>query len=121
MSLLGRIRSMWNLDRRKRQTPVATERRTRHKRKDVEQRYTNAIEDFSETVRANRTDIVSKFSANDNQQVIIWSTFRDLCTHGLKAGEYFLCRHPKHEAANTGIAKCEQQVCPLIHAARNVA
>ena len=112
-NLLERVKSLFN-DRRTRNEPVAVERRAKHKRKDVDDRLRNAVEDFDQTIKMTREDFLEKFSANDIQQTTTFSTFRMICNFTLKAGQHRLCRHPKHEAANTGIAKCEEQVCPFM-------
>lgn len=101
-------------DRRTHDESVVVERRTTHKRKDVDDRLKNAVHDFEQTVRMRREDLFKRLAVNDVQQTVQFNTFRMICKHTLLAGEHRLCRHPDHEAANTGIAKCAEQVCPIM-------
>jgi hypothetical protein len=114
-NILDRMRKLWG-ERRLQKTPVSVERRYKLKRKDVEQRYDESFDNFERTVRMKREDFM-KFSSNDRQQVVIFSTFSEICDKRLDAGIHRLCRHPAHPAANTGVARCEEQVCPLMAAA----
>ena len=62
-----------------------------------------------------RGDEISKrVVANDIQQVVDFSTFAEICPYKLRQGEFRLCKHPDHEAANTGVAKCHEELCPLM-------
>ena len=59
-----------------------------------------------------------KIVANDIQQTVQFPTFASVCPdRGSEEITVRLCRNPKHEAANTGIAVCEEQVCPRIEEA----
>ena len=113
--VLERLRSMIQ-DRRQNNLPVNQDRRKQSKSKEAEKRLRDALEDFKETVRVRRPDDeVRRFLAsNDRQQVVLFSTFRDICEFGIRAGEHRLCRHPSHEAANSGIARCDEAICPAI-------
>lgn len=52
-------------------------------------------------------------SANDVQQTVQFFTYADICKHrGSKEIMVHLCRNPAHEASNTGLAVCAEQVCP---------
>lgn len=52
-------------------------------------------------------------SANDIQQTVQFFTYADICKHrGSKEITVRLCRNPAHEASNTGLAVCAEQVCP---------
>lgn len=107
-------------DRRKANRPVDKDRRgggTGGKRKEVEQRLYDAIDDLERTVSVKRDELLKRLALtadNDRQQVVIFSTFREICADKLDAGEHRLCRNPAHAAANTGIAKCDEQLCPRI-------
>ena len=53
---------------------------------------------------------------NDPQQTVIFSTFREICRFATsKEFAVRFCRHPKHEAANTGMATCNESQCPITH------
>jgi hypothetical protein len=104
-------------NRRHRDEPVAVERRAKPPtRKEINHRLDNAVDDFERTVRMNRDDFFrgEKFTANDVQQEVIFSTFRSICRFKVEQGQFNLCRNPAHEAANSGIAKCDEQVCPFM-------
>lgn len=105
-------------DRRKRDKPVATDRRHRPSGiKDSDAHLKAAMEHLSETVRLTRKDFEppKREIANDHQEQVQFVTFRDMCSFsGSKELAIRLCRHPKHEAANTGVATCEETVCPLL-------
>lgn len=101
-------------ERRHRQEPVASERRrVRITPKEAHERALRASEDLDRTVRLRREDLL-KLSANDVQQTVIFSTYREICEHRLQQGEYRLCRHPLHDAANTGMARCDEKLCPVM-------
>lgn len=52
-------------------------------------------------------------SSNDIQQTVQFNTYADICRHrGSRDITVRLCRNPAHEASNTGIAICAEQVCP---------
>lgn len=56
--------------------------------------------------------------ANDIQQIVQFQTFASVCPdRGSEEITVRLCRNPGHEAANTGIAVCDEQVCPKINEA----
>ena len=116
--ILSSWRKLWG-NRRTHDEPVAEERRVKLKHKEVYKRFDESMEHFDQTIRMKRDDFFrgEKFTANDSQQVVIFSTFREICAYRLTQGQYRLCKHPKHEAANTGVAKCEEQLCPALAAA----
>ena len=117
MNLLGRLFRF--VDRRTHDVPVAEERRgsKRSRMKQADEALQKAIVDLDKTVRLTREDFLppKREVANDIQHQVQFVTFRDICTFsGSKELSVRLCRHPKHEAANTGIATCEETVCPLL-------
>lgn len=102
-------------DRRKLNIPVSIDRRAPQAR-EIKERLDRAHERLLETVKKH-TGELPRIAANDIQQVVIFSTFREICSFRLTAGEHRLCRHEKHEAANTGIAPCNEQLCPSLRRA----
>jgi len=116
LKILERLRGRL-LDRRHKQKPVQTDRRTpRNRIRETDERLHHAVEDLEQTLSIH-TDKFWKRSANDVQQEVQFVTFRSICTYSVEAGVHRLCRHPKHEAANTGIATCDEQLCPIIKGA----
>ena len=112
----------WLSDRRKIDVPADPERRRTKKltrSQEADRRLDEAIERMNRTVRMTRKDFL--YSANDMQQEVVFSTFSAVCRYALNAGEHNLCRHPLHEAANTGIAPCAEQACPIILTATKAA
>lgn len=106
-------------DRRHENLPVNSERRTpvrRHSAKEAQKRRDAAFEDLDKTVRMRREDLYERAVANDLQQVVLWGPFRDDCKlRGSDALKVRLCRHPRHEdAANSALAICEEQKCPIL-------
>ena len=121
MGIVQRLKSLW-FDRRRRNDPVSFDRRRRRsKRKEVEQRCADALDDFAQTTSMSRDDDLCKRVANDVQQEVQFDTFRAICRFQIRQGEYILCRNPSHEAANTGIAKCDEQLCPFMRVQRDAA
>jgi hypothetical protein len=114
-----RIIGLWK-ERRHHNIPVAVERRSQPTRREAKARVADALEDLERTVTNYRPDN-KEFSANDVQQEVQFTTFRAICRFKLKQGDYNLCRNPAHEAANSGIAKCEEQVCPFMRVQRTPA
>lgn len=114
--ILDRIRSMLH-DRRQQNLPVNADRRKPTNRKQVEKRLLDAIDDFARVTKREEPPAERFVASNDRQQVVIFSTFREVCEFNLPAGEHRLCRHPEHEAANSGIARCEEAICPALNAA----
>lgn len=112
----------WITDRRRINVPVSDERRGRKRlsrMQEADKRLEEAMERLDRTVRLERKDW--KYSANDMQQEVIFPTFRSVCRYALEAGEHRLCRHPLHEAANTGIAPCAEEICPILLGATKAA
>ena len=114
MLRFGWITRLLRGERRTRNEPVADDRRRKKigLRESQELLHT-AAKDLDQTVRIRRSDFL-KFSANDVQQTTIFSTFQEICEYHLQQGEYRLCRHRLHEAANTGMARCEEKLCPVM-------
>lgn len=103
-------------DRRKEKRPVSTDRRRGGhigKSKAIQERLETALDDFERTVSIKRDDFF-RFSANDIQQEVQFDTFRAICRFRVNGGQYKLCRNSSHEAANTGIAICDEQLCPFM-------
>ena len=83
--------------------------------KEADQRLHETLDRLERTVRMNRYDLKRIVDvANDVQQTTIFSTFQEICEYHLQQGEYRLCRHRLHEAANTGMARCEEKLCPVM-------
>ena len=118
--ILERLMSIWR-ERRQSQLPVSVDRRHRRKSlREVDKELAERISDLEKTISMRRDDIFKRVVANDIQQVVIFQTFADTCTFKLRQGEFRMCKHPDHEAANTGVAKCHEELCPLILAAVKV-
>lgn len=102
-------------DRRTRDEPVAVERREKKKPsyKEAHDRLHDAMKEFQRTVSVKRDELLKR-SANDVQQEVQFETFRQICAYKVEAGEHRICRHPQHEAANTGIAPCDENLCPFM-------
>ena len=111
LSLKGIFRSVVN--RRRLQQPVETERRKRLRPREAETRLTNAISDLSKMVRSKTRDSV-RAVANDVQAVVKFMTFAEICTLRVPGVNVRMCRHPKHESANTGKAFCTEELCPVM-------
>lgn len=110
--ILERLKSLFR-DRRTHTEPVSVERRARPSRKEIDDRLRSAVADLEQTVRLKR-EYFTKFSANDVQQTVQFETYRAICRFTLKAGQFRLCKHHQHEAANTGMAKCDEKLCPVM-------
>lgn len=95
-------------DRRKSTTPVRDERR-RPGMKDADKRLGDSLDRLHEAVTPGEREV-----ANDVQQTVRFSTFREICRHQVNAGQHRLCRHQSHDAANTGVAKCTEELCPIM-------
>lgn len=107
-------------DRRKMDKPVSDDRRQRKPRlKEIDARLKSAVDRLEEkTARMIRGDL-SRCVANDRQQVVIFSTFREICQFkGPEIAALRLCRHKDHpEAANSAYAICDEDKCPSLTAA----
>lgn len=95
-------------DRRKSDVPVSPDRR-RSGMKHADERLRHALERIQRATKVLRREV-----ANDIQQVVRFETFAEICTYNSRQGEFRLCKNPDHEAANTGIAKCNDELCPLM-------
>lgn len=104
-------------ERRKEQRPVTNERRrdrrTRMQRSEESLLETTRV--FDSAVRGKRDTLLRREAANGQNQVQ-FDTMQAVCPDAVRAGEHRLCRHPRHEAANTGIAVCDERLCPLLRA-----
>lgn len=115
-NLIDRLRSF--VGNRRSGAPKPVRENRREQRRNADERLQNALTDFERALGLKEPPNDEKFNAsNDRQQVIIFSTFRDICEFKLSQGGYRLCKHPAHEAANTGISKCEEGLCPKLHMA----
>ena len=112
------VKDFWHriINRRKQDVPVSIDRRVgKTKMRDADKMLRDAIQDLEQTVRLKREDFLKREVANDIQHQVQFVTFRDICSFsGSKELAIRLCRNPKHEAANTGIATCEETLCPLL-------
>lgn len=103
------------MERRKKSVPVSHERRSANNRmRDADKRLSESIDKLDRTVRLRREDFIRRTVANDIQTVTIFSTFSDICTWKVPNLSVRMCRHPQHEAANTGVAKCDEHLCPFM-------
>lgn len=99
--------------RRKVNVPVDQDRRGIGL-KEAKDRLKSAHDRLEEMVKQ-QTSPRKREVANDIQHQVQFVTFRDICTFsGSKELAIRLCKHPKHEAANTGIATCDELLCPLL-------
>ncbi len=102
-------------DRRTHDEPVSLERRKRKvSMRDADKRLHESMDRFEQTVRIKREDFFRREVSNDIQQTVQFSTYREICSFKVDAGIHRLCRHSNHEAANTGIAKCNEELCPVM-------
>lgn len=108
-------------DRRKDNKPVESDRRNPSGR-EAKERLSRAHDKFQETVR-NITGEKKFVPSNDRQQVVTFSSYRDICPRqGPTIGEVRFCRHPGHpEAANSAICICEENTCPRLTEALSAA
>lgn len=111
------------MERRTHNEPVAIDRRKRISSKDADQLLHDATERLDRTVKLKREDFLKMEVlgvANDIQQQVQFTTFRDICDFsGSRELTILLCRNPKHPAANTGIATCDEQLCPFMRGITN--
>lgn len=114
---MGKIREMLRFfDRRRRSEPVVVERRhTKPSLKSSREHLRTALREFDSAAR--RLTGEKREVANDIQQTVKFSTFREICTFRVPQVQVRLCRHPKHDAANTGTAACDEQLCPIMRGA----
>ena len=115
---MTRLRDVFSkfFDRRKRSQPVDAERRQpRPRLKDADRQLDEALDGLT-TMLGKRKPPATKLRAmNDIQQTVIFSTLRDICRYATsKDFAVRFCRHSKHEAANTGMATCNEGQCPLV-------
>lgn len=104
-------------ERRKRNEPVAEERRrprrSRHEQADAE--YRDALSNFEQTVRMKREDFF-KCQMEEVRQTIVFSTYREICQQrGPEIMGLRLCRHKQHpDAKDVAHAICDENKCPRI-------
>ncbi len=111
-SIKTMVARLFGQERRQHQEPIAEDRRKRKKAtmKDADARLNESLEDFSRTVMRHRDRIIKR-SANDVQEVVIFSTFQGICTaRGPAIMGKRLCRHP---ARNGLLAECNERSCPI--------
>lgn len=106
-------------DRRKRDTPVQYERRNnKFHIRDVDERLRTVVNKLEERTSRLRREDLERATANDAQQVVIFSTFRDICQFkGPQMAMMRFCRHPNHPDAANSVRICEEDKCPKIMAA----
>ena len=87
--------------------------------KSVQNRVNDAIDELEKTVRMTKEELFASERievANDIQHTVIFSTFAEICRYRTRQGIYMLCKNGAHEASGTGIAKCAEELCPLMRA-----
>ena len=101
-------------DRRREQRPVKQDRRAPSVR-EAKDRLSQAHAQLDEFLKKHRGESKS-IASNDRQQVVIFSTWRDICaSKGPDIGGLRLCRHKDHpDAANSELAICEECKCPTL-------
>lgn len=115
-SMVDLVRTFLHLDDRRQQSiPVIKERR-KERMQAVESRLSESISRLERTVSMRREDLFRDKTigiVNGIRREVQFKTFADICKHsGSKELTIRLCRHPEHAAAGTGIAKCDESVCP---------
>lgn len=120
--LLDKLRFLFG-NRRKRDDPHDDDRRGGGgggfgKMKEADKKLRDSVDELNRTVRLRRDDFKCVV-ANDRQQVVIFSTFREICTSkGPQIGWMRLCRHDNHVNANDPRgAICDEELCPKLNAA----
>lgn len=117
-NILGRLRGLFG-NRRKRDEPRDDDRRGGGGRGDrmkaAEKKADAALDELNRTVRMRREDFMERAAQNDHQQVVIFSTFREICQQkGPELGAIRLCRHPSHPDAANAHKICDENKCPKI-------
>ena len=85
--------------------------------KAVQVRISDAIDDLTKTVSMTKAELLAEARnevANDVQHTVVFSTFAEICRYRSKQGIYMICRNGAHEASGTGIAQCDEELCPLM-------
>ena len=114
---MGRIRSflssVW--DRRKVDIPVDMERRHPTRLRDADRMVKESRERLEQAIKQ-RLNGVNKKIANDCQQTVVFSTYRDICpSKGPEIGGVKLCRDKHHpDASSNEITICEEDKCPRL-------
>lgn len=105
-------------ERRKEQVPVTQERRKVRMRM-ADDRLKAALHDLDQTVRISREQFFKREVANDRQQVVTFSSYREICEFkGPEMGSVRLCRNSMHpDASNSALAICDEYKCPKMNAA----
>ncbi len=110
MMTLAYLRSLFG-NRRRVSLPVPVNRRSGwHRTRDTDRQVRDAIDRLSETIarHGNDTECV--------EATIEWAAFYPSCTHGMRAGNGLLCRHPAHRGSGNGApAFCVEEQCPILH------
>ena len=99
------------LERRKQDKPVDVDRRKPKNVRESDDHFRDMLERLNEATKPLKREI-----ANDIQQVVVFKTFSEICRfRSSDALKVRLCRNPRHEeAANTALAKCDEDRCPLL-------
>ncbi len=122
-SMVDLVRSIFHLEDRRNQTlPVINDRR-RPKMQHAEAQLRASIDRLEQTVSMRREEWFADKTIgvlNGHRREVQFQTFADICRYGgSRELTVRLCRHPEHAAAGTGIAKCDESVCPeMIKACR---
>ena len=106
MNLLRRF-----LDRRKTRTHMDSERRKPTLR-ETDEMLSEVIADIERTASIKRTPSLIHDSPWNHVE---FSSFASQCEYRYTNGSgelHAICKNPKHEAAGTGIASCNKQMCP---------
>lgn len=115
-------------DRRKRIAGVKNERRHKNvwrRWKDAGDDLDNAVDALDQTVRMNTAQFAAIMHKSREQELTLvengaaktveFITFAEICRfhYSPKDSLMSLCKNPKHEAAQSGIAPCQRAVCPF--------
>ena len=106
-------------DRRTKAIPVANDRRRKKMSiKEVDQKLGDAMDNLERTIRMKRDDFFNErvAVANDIQTVVVFKTFAEICRfRGSDSLTLRICRNERHQdAANSALAICNEEKCPLI-------
>lgn len=83
-------------------------------------RATAEAEDLNRTISMKRDDFMAHIGESKRLQAIKgtvdWDSYHAICEFRSYPKESLmrLCKHPEHEAANTGIAACKIELCPRL-------
>jgi len=98
-------------ERRKREVPVPADRRRPKNVKEADEHFREALQKLNEATKPLKREV-----ANDIQTVVVFKTFSEICRfRGSDALSVRLCRNSRHQdAANSALAKCDEERCPLL-------